>query len=440
MDRRNRRGLPDKGIGIGLLGLGVIGSVFASTLLENKKVLEGKIGTPINLSGVLVKNIGKQRPVDLPEGLLTTDIDTIINNPEIQILVELIGGSTTAFSVVKQALQSGIHVVTANKELVAKFGPELHDLASDNGVAFNYEAAVGGGIPLIATLNRALVATKVTTLRAIINGTTNYVLSEMAKNKLDFSTAVKQAQELGYAEPDPTSDIDGSDAAFKLAILTDIAFDSSIEPSAIYKQGINKLTTSDFMYADELGYAIKLLAIANRQKDHSIDARVHPVLLHKDTPLAKVDGVLNAIQVSGDLIGQVLLYGEGAGAQPTTNSILSDVVDIARNLSLDNAPIHSNKNRQKDSIYPIDKIAVRYYLRMLVSDEPGVMSEITQILGQKKISIASVIQRETNLSNQFAEVVIMTHKATEKELYQSISELKKLVGVNEVATVIRLEE
>ena len=440
MDKKDGKNLPHKEIGIGLLGLGVIGSEFASTLINKSKQLERKIGLPIKLSGVLVKNIEKVRSVDIPKSLLTTDKSVIINNPNTHILVEVIGGTTIAASAVREALQAGIHVITANKELLAKFGPELHDLASANDVAFHYEAAVGGGIPLVATLNRALIASRVTTLRAIINGTTNYILSEMSKNKLSFSKALKQAQDLGYAEPDPTSDIDGSDAAFKLAILTGIAFDSPIDYIDIYKEGIGDLAPNDFMYADELGYSIKLLAIAKRQDDNSIDARVHPVLLNKDTPLAKVDGVLNAIEVSGDLIGQVLLYGEGAGAQPTTNSILSDLFEIARNLSLGNLAIHSHQNEQKHILYPNEQITVRYNIRMLVSDEPVVMSKITQVLAQKKISIASVIQRETSASNKLAEVVIMTHKATENELHESIAELKKLIGVNDVSTVIRLEE
>lgn len=431
---------PPLKIGIGILGLGIIGSEFANSLLTQTSSLREKTETDITISKVLIRNKKKRRSVNLPGDIFTTTGLDVINDPNTNIVVELLGGTDPAFDLIRKALLLRIPVITANKELVAKHGEELQKIADTNEVDFLYEAAVGGGIPLIATVKRGLAGTKIEIIKAIINGTTNYILSEMSKSKIDFDVALQKAQDLGYAEPDPTNDINGNDAAFKISILSNLAFNAPIHTENIYTEGITKITLNDFQYADELGYAIKLLAIAKRSPLGSIDIRVHPALVNKNAPLAKVNGVLNAIEITGDLIGEVMFSGEGAGSKPTTNSILSDLIEIAQNLKSNNKP-HSFPSKKIDySLYSIDQIEIRYYIRLLVSDKPGMMAKITQVLGNQNISIASVVQRENTMIERVAEIVLMTHKSVEKKLFEAIQDLDKLEGVREIATVIRLEE
>lgn len=427
-------------VGVGLLGMGVVGTGVVEALKNQAELLHEEVGAPLRLTGVAVRDPKRPRGADVPEHLFTTDALAVIQNPETNIVVELMGGAEPALSYIRSALEAGRSVVTANKEVIAKHGLELQALAAKQGVALLYEAAVGGGIPLIATMRRGLAATDVTTVRAIINGTTNYILSRMSHEGIDFSDALVQAQELGYAESDPRNDVGGADAAYKLAIMASLAFHMQVPLDAVYYEGIEHLTPNDFRYAQELGYTIKLLAIAKETADGTVEARVHPALLHESVLLAKVDGVHNAIELSGDLIGQLLLYGEGAGASPTASAVLSDVLEISRDL-VSGRPVSQQMHTRSDrSVRPMDDLEVRYYIRTSVTDRPGVMAQITRVLGEAEISIASVIQKETDEAAQVAEIVIMTHRAREAAVQQASRALVELDAVKEIGSIVRVEE
>ncbi|TRZ94065.1 MAG: homoserine dehydrogenase, partial [Dehalococcoidia bacterium] len=367
-----------------------------------------------------------------------TQFAEVVSHPEIDIVIELIGGEHPAFEYIRECLISGKHVVTANKEVMAKHGCELLVLAQEHQVALRYEASVGGGIPLIAPFQQDLVANDISAIHAILNGTTNYILTQMAKEGLDFSVALKQAQELGYAEANPANDIDGVDAAYKLAILATIAFNTEIRMENVYHEGISRLQARDFRYARELGCAIKLLAIAKRTGE-SIEARVHPVFIPEDSLLAKVDGVYNAIQVEGDLVGKVIFYGEGAGPSATSSALVSDVINIAQNINREasNAPRLPFESGQ--TVRPMAEIETRYYVRMSVADQPGVLAQISKILGDHLISISSVIQKEADPSNHIAEIVIMTHPAKEQAVQQALKETERLTVVKEIINFVRVE-
>jgi homoserine dehydrogenase len=334
-------------------------------------------------------------------------------------------------------LEAGKYVVTANKEVIAKHGAELRALAHERGVDILYEASVGGGIPIIAPLKRDLLANEITAISAIINGTTNYILTSMSREGSDFEPALRRAQELGYAEANPANDIEGVDAVYKLAILASLAFHADIRPDDVYREGITRLSARDFRYARELGYAIKLLALARRDGSQ-VQVCVHPALLHEDDLLAKVDGVLNAVQVEGDLVGRVLFQGQGAGSLPTSSAIVADVLDAAR--SVVGGPLErlSPSPQQVASVRPMSELRTRYYMRMVVSDSPGVMGRIASVLGDHQISIASVIQKEADEQAQTAEIVIMTHEAQEKAVQQALQEVERLAVVVEIGNFLRV--
>jgi homoserine dehydrogenase len=430
-----------KNIGIGLLGLGVVSGQVARVLNEKSAELAEKVGCPLILRKVKVLESDLARPQakQMPAGLLTTDDEEFFNEPGIDIVIEAIGGENPAFKYIQRALSSGKHVVTSNKEVIAKHGVELLTVAREHGVGLQYEASVGGGIPLIAPFKHDLVANKINGIFAIINGTTNYILSRMAKEGIDFTTVLKQAQELGYAEHNPENDIEGIDARYKLAILASLAFRMQVRPEDIYREGISRLTGRDFRYARELGFAIKLLAIA-KQSDGAIEARVHPVFIPQDSFLAKVDGVYNAIQVDGDLVGKVLFMGEGAGAKPTSSAVIADVVSSARKIVLGVGSISVWKADSGKSIKPIDEIVTQYYIRLNAADQPGVLAKIATVFGNNAISIASAIQPESDDVTQTAEIVIMTHPAQESNMQKALRELERLDVVKEVANFIRVED
>ena len=427
-------------VGVGLLGMGVVGGGVAQALSQRAELLQEEAGLPLHLTGVVVRDTRRPRKTKVSQDLLTTDALAVIENPETDIVIELMGGEDPALEYIRRALETGRSVVTANKEAIGKHGPQLQALAHTHGVALRYEAAVGGGIPLIATMRRGLAATRITAVRAIINGTTNYVLSRMAHEGIDFSEALTQAQKLGYAESDPRNDVDGGGAAFKLAILASLAFHRPVSFDDIHYEGISHLTPNDFRYARELGYTIKLLAIAKDLDDGAIEARVHPAFLHDDVLLAKVDGVHNAIQLDGDLIGQLLFYGEGAGAAPTTSAVLSDVLEIAQDLVNGRPTAQQTPDQSPQRVRPIDDLEVRYYIRMSVTDRPGVMAQITRVLGEAQIGIASVIQKETDEAAQTAEIVIMTHRAREAAVQGASQTLMSLDVVKEIGSIVRVEE
>jgi homoserine dehydrogenase len=431
-------------IGIGLLGLGVVGTGVARTLVEKSESIARRVGRPLELRQVLVREVGRRRGVvGLP---LTSDPDAVLGDPNIRIVVEVLGGEEPAHSYIKQAIAAGKHVVTANKEVMAKHGPELVAAAAAAGVDVAYEASVGGGIPVIGPFKLDLLANDIAQVAAIINGTTNYIITRMSQAGLDFETALREAQQAGYAEPDPRNDVEGIDAAYKLAILATLAFHARVHPDDVYYEGITTLAPSDFRYARELGYAIKLLAIG-KQTDSGLELRVHPTMLPASSLLANVDGVFNAVQVDGDLVGRILFYGRGAGAGPTSSAVAADVIDLAQRLPGDvagRAPAIAFESRP---IRPLQDVRTRYYLRLVAADRPGVIAAISSILGELQISLASVIQKEDvpaagpgGNGEKYAEIVFMTHEAHEAAVQQARRAIAELPSVARIGSVIRVED
>lgn len=425
-------------VGVGLMGLGVVGSGVAKVLQEKADTIAQEVGCPVELERVLVRDLSKTRAVALPPERLTLSPEDLLADPEIAVVIELMGGEEPAFHYIKEALNRGKHVITANKEVIAKHGPHLLELAERSQSALLYEASVGGGIPLIAPFRGSLLANDISAIHAILNGTTNYILTNMAQAEKDLDDSLREAQALGYAEADPSNDILGIDAAYKLAILASLAFHTPIAPEQVYKEGITSLTARDFRYARELGYAIKLLAIAKREAQQ-LEVRVHPTLIPLDWILAKVDGVFNAVEVEGDLTGRIMFYGQGAGALPTTSAVVADLIELARAVRQGNRFPWSGQRRSSMQVRPMDQVWTRYYLRMGVRDEPGVLAQIAQVLGSLKISIASVIQKESDQAAQVAEIVLMTHRACEGAMQQAVKELRELPCVANIGTLARVE-
>ena len=425
-------------INIGLMGLGVVGGGVAATLLEQSQSISQRIGLPVNLKKVLVRDLAKQRDISVPAGIITTNPEDVLADPSIQIVVEVMGGTEPAAQYLKDALSSGKHVVTANKEAMAKYGPELLALAQQNQVNLLFEASVGGGIPIIGSLMNQLLANDIHSIRGIINGTTNFILTRMAYQHADFGPALSEAQDLGYAEADPTNDVEGFDAVYKLSILASLAFHQRVAPEDIYRQGISNLQAQDFRYAQELGYSIKPLAIATVEQGQ-IRARVHPALIPVDHMLAKVDGVYNAVEVTGSQVGQVLFHGMGAGRGPTTSAVVGDLIDIGRRLQANQPPVLVIEAEQPFPVQSIDDLETRYYIRLNVADQAGVLAQIAKILGDRSISIASVLQKDTFPEEQRAELVITTHPAREASMVEALKLVADLAVVNRVSNMLRVE-
>ncbi len=426
-------------IGVGLMGLGVVAGGVAEVLTEKAEVLSRQVGCPLVLRKIKVLESDLSRPLakKLGSKLFTTNDDEFFGQ-DIDIVVEAIGGEKPAFDYQKRALESGRHVITSNKEVIAKHGVGLFELAQKKGVGLHYEASVGGGIPLIAPFQQDLVANKISGIYAIINGTTNYILTRMAREGIDFPTALKSAQKLGYAEADPTNDIEGIDSRYKLAILASLAFHHPVRPEDIHCEGISRLDSRDFKYARELGFAIRLLAIG-KQADGLIEVRVHPVFIPEESLLAKVDGVYNAILVEGDLVGKVLFYGEGAGASATSSAVVADVVSAARDIVTGTGTRARWWREPNIKIRPMAELLTCYYLRLNVDDKPGVLAQVSKVLGDQRISISSVIQKTVDDKAQTAEIVIMTHPAKEAEMQRALKELERLASVKEIGNFIRVE-
>ena len=418
------------------MGLGVVGSGVARILHEKADVYARQIGHPLELRRVLVRDVKKQRDFPVSPSLVTADPADLLNDPQIQLIIEVMGGEQPAYTYLRDALTANKFVVTANKEVMAKHGSELLMLAREHNVDLLYEASVGGGIPIIAPLKRDLLANDIVGVTAIINGTTNYILTAMSKGGGSFADALKGAQDLGYAEPDPTNDVEGIDAAYKLCVLATLAFHVDVHPEDVYREGITKLAARDFTYARELGYAIKLLAIGRKSGD-AVQVRVHPALVSQDELLANVDGGLNAVEIEGDLMNRVLFQGPGAGSLPTTSAVVADALDAA--VSISNAVYwpHSLRRESGLRIMPIDDIRTRYYLRIGVADQPGVLARIAGALSDRAISIASVIQKEVG-GEGAAEIVIMTHDAREDDVQRALASIRKIEGVHEVEQVLRV--
>ena len=426
-------------IGVGLMGLGVVGGGVASALLHPAQPVSRSVRCPIKLKKVLVRDVGKHRAVSVPPELLTVDPSEILANPDVKVMVEVMGGESPAKDYIEEALSRGKHVVTANKEVMAKHGAELIARAESKGVNLLFEASVGGGIPIVGPLMKDLLANDIRSIHAVINGTTNYILTRMARDRIDFGAALKEAQERGYAESDPTNDIDGTDAAYKLAVLATLAFHTRVRVEDVYREGISRLQAQDFRYAEELGYAIKLLAIASRDGD-TLQVRVHPSFVPHEHMLAKVDGVFNAIEVDGDLIGRVLFHGMGAGREPTTSAVMGDLADIARKICSGSGPVPATELHESLSIAPMSALISRYYLRLKVADRAGVLAQIGRVLGDSNISIASVIQKDTDPSTQTAEIVVTTHPARQDAMQESLKRMEGLEEVPEINNLVRVED
>lgn len=424
-------------ISIGIIGFGTVGGGTVKILLEDREILGQRLGFFLNLKKIADIDIKRDRGLRLPKGMLTRDPDEIINDPEIDIAVELIGGIRPARDFIIKALRNKKHIVTANKALLAIHGNELFETAEKNGVLIGFEASTAGGIPIIKIIREGLVANMILSIFGIINGTSNYILTRMTDEAIDFTSALKEAQRFGYAEADPTLDVEGIDSAHKLTILASIAYGIPLSFDRVYKEGITDITPQDIEFAGELGYKVKLLAIT-KCTDKEVELRVHPTMIPKDELIAKVDGVFNAIYVEGDRVGETLYYGRGAGALPTASAVISDISDIGRSIRR-GAKIHHRGFKRADlKIRKITEIETLYYLRFSVLDKPGVLSKISGILGENNISIASVIQKGRRVG-ETVPVIILTHRAKEKDIISALKEIDRLPVVTAKTHFIRVE-
>jgi homoserine dehydrogenase len=428
-------------IGVGLVGWGTVGCGVVQVLRENAKVIESRLGVPLELRRVADVDIERARPVAVPPEKLTRDVNDILKDPEIQIVIELIGGLKAAKTVICAALESGKHVVTANKALLAHDGNELFALAQTKGLSIGFEASVGGGIPIIKSLREGFASNRIDTIFGILNGTANYILTRMTEDKLSFADALEEAQTLGYAEADPTLDIEGIDAAHKLAIASAIAFGTPIQLDLVHIEGISGIDPLDIQYAEEFGYRLKLLAIA-RSKDNRLEMRVHPTLIAQNHVLASVRGVYNAAHIEGNAVGDVMLYGMGAGMMPTGSAVVSDIIDVARDI-LNNTPgripslAFLPDKLQKIEIKPLSDVSTSYYFRFLALDKPGVLSKISGVLGKHQISISAVIQKGRHTDS--VPLVMITHEALESNVRKALEEIDKLDIVLAPTVLIRIE-
>jgi len=427
------------GINIGIIGFGIVGSGTAKVLLTNKDILNERLGFKLNLKRIADLDITTDRGIKIPEGVLTTDVNQLFNDPEIDIVVELIGGIKPAKDFIMKAIQNGKHVVTANKALLATHGTDIFNAAREKGVEVGFEASVAGAIPIIKVMKEGLIANRIKAIYGIINGTSNYILTKMTDENVEFADALKEAQALGYAEADPTFDIEGIDTAHKLTILATLSYGIPLSFSSVHIEGISKITAQDINFASELGYKVKLLAIT-KETDGEIELRVHPTMLPKDYLIAKVDGPFNAIYVEGDATGSTMYYGRGAGSVPTGSAVVSDIADIARNIqknALGRVPTIPNISGNV-RIRKMDDITSRYYFRFSALDKPGVLSKISGILGNHNISITSVIQKG-RMVGEAVPLVVLTHEAKEKDMRLAIEEIDKLPVVMGKTVIIRVE-
>lgn len=420
---------------IGLLGMGTVGGGVASIIERRGDMLRDKSDINLEIERILVRNPGRSRSVELPHDIYTTDPADILENPEIKIVVELIGGIEPARSYIAKALEQGKYVVTANKDLMALKGVELLELARRCGRNILYEASVGGGIPLIRPLKYCLVANDIHRIIGIINGTTNYILTSMTEEKAEFTVALDKARVLGFAEADPTSDLEGLDAANKLAILSRLAFNSSVNLDDIYIQGIRSVTREDICYARELGYAIKLLAVGERLEE-GLAMRVHPTLVPLDHPLASVRHEYNAIFIEGDAVGEVMFYGRGAGAQPTASSVLADVLEAARHhVSQVGIDIGENNFRNLPAL-PVTALTARFYFRLLAEDRPGVFAALATAFGEDRVSLDMIIQKRSERG--MAEIVLLTHDVLEEQVNRALIRVMDIPAIQKELSIIRV--
>jgi homoserine dehydrogenase len=419
-----------------LLGLGTVGSGVVQILQDNRTSISTKLGRDIVIKKVLVKNIDLPRAVNCDEFDLTVSPEEIINDPEIDLVVEVMGTIEPARSYITEALLAGKHVVTANKDLLALHGKELLETASNAGKDLFFEASVAGGIPIIAALKQSLAGNRITELAGIINGTTNYILTAMASQGREYAEVLQEAQDLGYAESDPSSDVDGLDAARKLSILASIAFGSRVTVNDVFTEGISKISKADLLYAKELNSTIKLLALA-KEEDGKVEVRVHPAFIPNTHPLAAVNGVFNAVYVVGDAVGEAMFYGRGAGSLPTGSAVVADIMQIARNLdTCAHAKLNCTCYRELE-IKQVDEFKSAYYIRLQVQDEPRVLASLAHMFAEAGISFASIIQKPK--SQKEAELVLVTHPCKEGQLQLSVDYLKVYSKVLTICNIIRVE-
>lgn len=431
-----------KKIGIGILGFGTVGSGVVKILRDNADVIQRRVGLPLEVVKIVDHDMTRDRGISLPAGVLSRDPEDVLINPSVDIVVELIGGEEEARTLILTAFRRKKHVVTANKALLAVHGEELYQAAEEAGVDFGFEASVGGGIPIIRVLKEGLAAERIESLYGIINGTSNYILSKMTEEGRGFSDVLAEAQKAGYAEADPALDVEGVDSSHKLAILATLAFGTPVPLKEIYTEGITGLTPLDVEYARAFGYRVKLLAIAKRG-DGDIEVRVHPTMVSDDHLIATVDGVYNAIYVRGNAVGETLFYGKGAGSLPAGSAVVSDLIEISRNLragSSRRVPVTSflREKRIPLRIRSMEEIRGLYYLRFMVMDRPGVLSAISGVLGTHNISISSVIQKARSPVGPVP-VVMMTHEATERDVRAALTEINQLPFVSEKTALMRVE-
>jgi homoserine dehydrogenase len=435
-----------KPIQVGLLGIGTVGGGTFEVLRRNQEEIRRRAGRGIEITMVADLDVARARAIVGPGVEVVGDARQVIANPQIDIVVELIGGYGIAKALVLEAIAAGKHVVTANKALLAVHGTEIFAAARAKGVVVAFEAAVAGGIPIIKALREGLAANRIAWIAGIINGTTNFILSEMRSKGLDFDTVLKQAQALGYAEADPTFDIEGIDAAHKATIMSAIAFGTPVQFERAYTEGITKLQAADIRYAEQLGYRIKLLGITKRRDDAGgIELRVHPTLIPATRLVANVEGAMNAVVVQGDAVGSTLYYGKGAGAEPTASAVIADLVDVTRLVTAD--PDHRVPSLafQPDALHatpvlPIEQVITSFYLRLQVADKAGVLAKITGILADNQISIDAVLQRESAEGEQQTDLIILTHDTLEGRMNAALAQMQALPTVLAPIVRIRKEE
>lgn len=424
-------------IKIGLLGCGVVGTGVVKQLINNQENIARNTGCRLEIKRVLVRDLNKDRSLDLPREVFTDQAEDIINDPEIDIVVELIGGINPAKDYILASFAKGKNVVTANKDVLAAHGQELFAAAEEHQKDLRFEASVAGGIPIIQPLKESLAGNRIKGVLGIVNGTTNYILTKMAMEGKEFDEALAEAQELGYAEADPSADVDGLDAARKIAILASIAFRTRVSVDQVYVEGIRDISALDIIYARELGYTIKLLGVA-KEVNGEVDVRVHPAMLPNNHPLATVNDVYNAVFVEGDAVGQTMFFGPGAGELPTASSVVGDIMAIAKNVQLGITGRLTGCTCYYDKqIRPIGQLNSSYYLRLLVQDQPGVLAKIAGVLAKHQVSIASVLQKRT--LGHLAEIVIVTHEVKEADFMAAMAEIRELPPVEKVDSIIRVE-
>ena len=432
-----------KPVKIGILGLGTVGCGTISVLARNGQEIARRAGREISIVQASARDLKKKRPCSTDGIKLVQDPHEVVRNPEIEVVVELIGGYEPARALVLEAIANGKHVVTANKALIAVHGNEIFAQAQKKGVMVAFEAAVAGGIPIIKSVREGLAGNRIEWLAGIINGTSNFILTEMRDKGADFADALKEAQRLGYAEADPTLDVEGIDTAHKLTILAAIAFGIPLKFKQAYTEGISRITRMDVQYAENLGYRLKLLGIA-RRTNGGVELRVHPTLIPERRLIANVDGAMNAVLVKGDAVGPTLFYGAGAGAEPTASAVVADLVDVVRTLTVDPNNRVPHLAFQPDAlvdlpILPIEDVETSYYLRLHALDKPGVLAEVTRILADLNISIESILQKEPRPNEETVPVIILTQRVREKNMNEAIARIEKLASIKDKVARIRLE-